>query len=75
MLENIALIKEVHQFIKTSSAQKEALYYLSKIDLQNVGKNRLTQCTSLEIFYISFIRALMTKEMNVIITNTIPFNR
>ncbi len=72
MLENIALIKEVHQFIKTSSAQKEALYYLSKIDLQNVGKNRLTQCTSLEIFYISFIRALMTKEMNVIILT--PFH-
>ncbi|MBL0708699.1 MAG: hypothetical protein JJW00_06605 [Sulfurimonas sp.] len=67
ILENIALIKEVHQFLKTSKAQEEALSYLKKINLQDISKNRPTQCTSLEIFYISFIRALMTKDMNVII--------
>lgn len=72
MLENIALIKEVHEFMQTSLAQEEALNYLSKIDLQNIGKNRLSQCSSLEIFYTSFIRALMTKEMNVIIIT--PFH-
>ena len=72
MIENIALIKEVHEHMPTSLAQKEALDYLSKINLQNIGKNRLTQCKSLEIFYISFIRALMTKEMNVIIVT--PFH-
>ena len=67
MLENIALIKEVHEFLPTPIAQKEASEYLNKIDLQDIGLNRLTQCSSLEIFSVSLIRALMTKEMDVII--------
>ncbi|MEA2091649.1 MAG: hypothetical protein U9O83_04685 [Campylobacterota bacterium] len=72
MLENIALIKEVHEFLPTPFAQKEASEYLKKIDLQEIGLNRLIQCNSLEVFSVSLIRALMSKEMNVIIIT--PFH-
>ncbi len=72
MLENIALIKEFHEFLPIPLAQKEAFEYLKKIDLQNISLYRLTQCSSLDIFYVCLIRALMTKEMNVIIV--MPFN-
>jgi ABC-type lipopolysaccharide export system ATPase subunit len=72
MLENIALIKEVHEFLPTSLAQKEASEYLKKLEVETIGLNRLNQCSSLEIFSVSLIRALMTKEMNVIIIT--PFH-
>ena len=72
MLENIALIKEVHELLPTKLAQKEASEYLQIIGLGDIGLNRLTQCSSLDIFYILIIRALMTKEMNVIIVT--PFH-
>jgi len=68
MLENIAIIKEVHELKATVDAQEEATQYLKKIHLESIGTNRLTQCSELEIFYIMLIRALMTKEMNAIIS-------
>lgn len=67
MLENIALIKEVHESMPTKLAQQQAKDYLEKIELQDIGLNRLNQCNSLEVFYVCLIRALMTKEMDVII--------
>jgi len=71
MIENIALIKEVHESLATKLAQKEASEYLEKIDI-SIGLNRLNQCTSFEIFCVYLIRALMTKETNVIIVT--PFH-
>jgi hypothetical protein len=67
MIENIAIIKEVHEHLSVDKAEKLAYEYLDKVALSNIGQHRLNQCTSLEIFYIMFIRALMAKEMNVII--------
>lgn len=67
MLENIALIKEVHELLPRAEAEALANSYLQKIDLSNIGTNRLNQCNSIEIFYCMFIRALMCKESNVII--------
>lgn len=72
MLENIALIREVHEHMPTLQAQEEAKEALKKIDLQNIAFYRLNQCSSYEIFCVCLIRALMTKEMNVIIVS--PFH-
>lgn len=72
MLENIALIKEVHEHMPTKEAQEQAKEYLKKIELENIGLNRLNQCNTYEVFCVSLIRALMTKEMDVIIVS--PFH-
>ncbi|MDA3909557.1 MAG: hypothetical protein PF437_10780 [Sulfurimonas sp.] len=72
MLENIALIKEVHEHMPTKKAQEEAKESLKKIELENIGLNRLNQCNSYEVFCVCFIRALMTKESDVIIVT--PFH-
>lgn len=67
MLENIALIREVHTRMPTKQAQKQAKQYLAKIDLESIGNNRINQCSSIEIFYVMCIRALMMKEKKIII--------
>lgn len=72
MYENIALIKEFHEHLPTKEAQLQANEYLKKIQLENIGLKRVTQCTEVEIFYVMFIRALMTKEMSLIIAS--PFS-
>ncbi|WP_373036816.1 hypothetical protein [Sulfurimonas sp.] len=72
MLENIALIKEVHEHMPTKKAQEEAKEQLKKIELESISLNRLNQCDTYEVFCVSLIRALMTKEMNVIIVS--PFH-
>lgn len=72
MYENIALIKEFHKHLATRLAQKEASDYLKKIELDMIGLKRVSECSNLEIFYVMFIRALMSKEMNVIIA--LPFS-
>lgn len=71
MLENISLIKEVHELLSTEKAQEQASEYLAKIGLSHIGLNRLNQCSAIEVFYVMLIRAFMTKEMNVIIVT--PF--
>jgi len=71
MYVNIALIKEVHEHLATPLAQKEASDYLKKIGLDDIGLKRVSECGNLEIFYVMFIRALMSKEMTVIIIS--PF--
>jgi ABC-type cobalamin/Fe3+-siderophores transport system ATPase subunit len=72
MLENIALIKEVHEHMPTLQAQEKAKESLKKIELENIAFNRLNLCSSYEVFCVCLIRALMTKEMNVIIVS--PFH-
>ena len=72
MLENIALIKEVHEHKSIIKAEEEARGYLSKINLENVSKSRVTKCSELEVFYVMLIRALMTDSKNIIIV--LPFS-
>ena len=67
MLENIALIKEVHEQMPSSKAQRLAKSYLEKIKLGYISYNRPVECTEIDIFYVMFIRALMTKEIHIII--------
>ncbi len=72
MYENIAIIKEFHEHLSINEAEEEASIFLSKIGADNIGKKRVPECDSLEIFYVMFIRSLMTKDMNVIIVS--PFS-
>lgn len=67
MSENIALIKETHEHKKVEDAQNEAYAMLKKIGLGEISLKRISQCNSLEIFYVMLIRALMTKERRIII--------
>ncbi len=67
MVENIALIQEFHQLLSINKAESIAYKQLEKIQLSHISTNRLHECSSLEIFYVMFIRALMTQEMDVII--------
>ena len=67
MLENIALIHEVHNHTSTKVAQEEASFFLNKIDKLGIAFKRTHQCNELELFYTMIIRAIMTKEKNIVI--------
>jgi len=67
MLENIAIIKEVHFWMNTKEAQLLAKEFLDKIGLVHIGEYRLHQCSLQERFFVILIRALMTKEKKIII--------
>jgi ABC-type lipoprotein export system ATPase subunit len=67
IVENISLIKEVHEHMPRVLAQKVANEFLEKIDLQHISLLYAQQCSSVEIFYVMLIRAIMTKENKIII--------
>ena len=72
IVENIALIKEIHEHLETSIAQEEALSYLEKINMSHIKKLRISQCSEVETLYVMIIRALMTKEKTIVISR--PFS-
>lgn len=72
MLENIALIKEVHEHLPTKDAQNEARAALAKIDLDKISLFRVNMCDAYEIFCVSLIRAMMSSEEKIIIIS--PLN-
>lgn len=71
MLENIALIKEVHGAVSIDQAEAEAIHYLSKINLQHLQSHSIGQCSSLDLFSVMLIRALMFSPELMIVS---PFN-
>ncbi len=72
MLENIALIKEVHEHLPTKSAQAEAREALAKIELEKISLFRVNMCDAYEIFCVSLIRAMMSNDKRLIIIS--PLN-
>ena len=72
MLENIALIKEVHEHLATLKAQEIARAMLKKISQDHLSLYRVSSCTPIEIFYVQFIRAVMMKENKIMIVT--PFS-
>ena len=70
MLENISLIKEVHEHMPIEKSQELAMEFLNRVNLSNISLNRIHECSTLEIFYVMFIRALMSSEKRVIIEVT-----
>lgn len=67
MCENIALIKETHEHKSIKDAENEAFEMLQKIELGETALKRVSQCNSLEIFFVMLIRALMSDRKCVII--------
>ncbi|QSZ41516.1 hypothetical protein GJV85_05150 [Sulfurimonas aquatica] len=51
----------------TPVAQGIAREYLDKIGISHISLYRAPSCSSLEIFYTMFIRAIMTKEKKILI--------
>jgi len=50
-----------------SKAEKIARDFLSKVDLEHIEFKRENQCTIVELFYVMFIRALMSKNEYIFI--------
>ena len=67
IIENISLIKEVHEFMPRLQAQEIAISLLSKVGLNHIKSYRQNQCSTVEIFYVMFLRALMSREKNIFI--------
>lgn len=53
----------------TKKAQQLALATLQVVGLERIGLYRATKCSVMEIFYVMFIRALMSKEQTIIINS------
>lgn len=68
MLENIALIQQVHQKRDKKSTEKEATEALEKIGLHDLGNKRINQVTTQEIFYVMLLRASMMECDVIVVT-------
>jgi len=67
MCENIAIIKEVHELLSIKKAEELANEYLEKINISHISLQRVQNTNSIDIFYTMLIRALMSKQKNIII--------
>jgi len=72
MIENIALIKEVHQFLSVKQAHKDALNLLDKLSLASIADKRINECCDEDVFYVMFMRAMMSSEKDIVIE--VPFS-
>jgi len=53
--------------LSIKDSEEIANEYLRKISLEHISSFRKSQCSNLEIFYVMIIRALMTKQPNILI--------
>ena len=67
VIENIALIQEVHQGLVREVAHTNALEKLSLLKLTSVAKSRIATCSQFERFCISMIRASMMLDAKIYI--------
>ena len=67
ILENIAIIKEVHENMSVLEAEQLAEATLQSVGLKSLGVKRAEQCLTNEIFCVMLIRAMMCKENTIII--------
>ena len=67
ILENIAIIKEVHEHMPTRTAQALAVKYLEKIEQNKIGNLRVNNCSISQICDVMLVRALMSNNEKVII--------
>lgn len=69
MVENIALIEEVHQRIPRVSAHANALKLLKKLNMRHLAHKRTSQCNEYEQFTVSLIRASMMQSAEIVIVS------
>jgi ABC-type lipoprotein export system ATPase subunit len=67
IIENIALIEEVHQNFERKKSHANALKKLKKLNLQHLETKRSSECSDLEIFSLSLIRASMMKDVIIVV--------
>lgn len=67
MIENIALVLEVHQKMSVQKAESVAFDYLKKLGSEMTGNKRIAQCSEKEVFYVKLIRAMLAPFMEVLI--------
>jgi len=67
MIENISLIKEVHEFMPTKKAKELALTYLKNLGLEDIANKRVINCSSNEIIYVMLIRAMMMPQKSILL--------
>lgn len=67
MCENIALIKEVHENLSVVDAETEAIEVLVAFGLGEVSRKRVAHLSKETLFWVMYIRAMMTKDECVMI--------
>jgi len=67
VIENIALIEEVHQRLPREAAHKNALKKLTRLRLETIAQSRIAPCSKFERFSISMIRASMMLDAKIYI--------
>ena len=67
IIENIALIEEVHQRYNRDISHKNALIKLSQFKMQSLANKKASQCNELEKFTLILIRASMMTNVTIVI--------
>jgi ABC-type cobalamin/Fe3+-siderophores transport system ATPase subunit len=67
MVENISLVKQVHHFMSVKDSAKMALEYLSVVSCEHLANKEVDDSSELELFYVKFIRALLSDGKNIVI--------
>lgn len=67
VIENIALIQEVHQRVVREVAHSNALEKLRLLGLEKIAKSRIATCSQFERFCVSMIRASMMLDAKIYI--------
>ena len=73
MIENIALIAQVHEHLSRHDAQKEASNNLKALGLLTLSSLRYEACSEKEIFYVQLIRAKSQKDAIIVIDQPFVF--
>ena len=67
VIENIALIEEVHQRLPREMAHKNAMEKLTLLELNTIAESRITTCSQFERFKVAIIRASMMLDAKIYI--------
>ena len=67
MLENIALISQVHDKMGMAQSHKKAYAALKSLELEQIAPLRYENCSAKEKFYVQLIRANILKDAKIII--------
>ncbi len=73
MIENIALVMQVHERLSRKKAQKRAYDALKALGLIHLRALRYDACSDKEIFYVQLIRAFVRKGAKIIIDQPFVF--
>lgn len=67
MLENIALVLQIHQGLSRAKAHKIVSAVLDLLNLEKISQLRYESCSNKEIFLVQIIRACIQKDAKIII--------